>query len=168
MSRSCPIASDLVSATPWKSGVNQARARTGSGSCSIGKNVPLNRKSGVMMKRKTNAKDCSVLRDAVQAAIGMPNATPVRIAAGQARRTVGEFTAPNRNATVRKTPVTIPTRTMSQYRWPITMSRTPCGVPTIASNVLFHLNPANNGQDDSCVAVCIAWDASRPGARKTR
>ena len=56
-----------------------------SGSCSIGKNVPLNRNSGVMMKRNTNANDCSVLREAVHAAIGMPNATPVRIAAGQAR-----------------------------------------------------------------------------------
>ena len=48
------------------------------------------------------------------------------------------------------------------------MSREPCGVAIIASNVFFHLKPASTGHDDSCVAVCIACAASSPGARKTR
>ena len=48
----------------------------------------------------------------------------------------------------------------------MTMSRTPCGVWIIASNVLFHLKPAKSGHDDSMVAVCIAWAATRPGAEE--
>ena len=57
-----PSASSRVNATPWKSGVSQAIHSMASGSCSMGKNVPEKRKSGVMMKRKMNANDCSVLR----------------------------------------------------------------------------------------------------------
>ena len=47
------------------------------------------------------------------------------------------------------------------------MSRTPCGVPIMASNVLFQRKPAISGHDDSWVPVCIAWAAISPGARKT-
>jgi hypothetical protein len=35
----------------------------------------------------------------------------------------------------------------------------------MASNVLFHLNPANNGHVPSIVAVCMACAVSSPGAR---
>jgi hypothetical protein len=54
------------------------------------------------------------LRVAVHAAIGIPKATPVRIAAGHASRNVAEWTAPNTTMTARKTPVTIASRTISQ------------------------------------------------------
>ncbi len=44
----------------------------------------------------------------------MPNAMPVRIAAGQAKIAVGEVSAPKMKATIRNTPVTIASRTTSQ------------------------------------------------------
>ena len=47
-----PSDSARVSSTPWKSGVNQAMTWSGSGRLLIGKNVPENRKSGVIPKRK--------------------------------------------------------------------------------------------------------------------
>lgn len=103
-----------VNATPWNNGVNQATVWKNGGSCSIGKKVPLNRKSGVMMKRKMIANDCSFWRVAVHAAMGMAKATPVRIAAGQAKIAVGEVIAPKKNDTIRNTPVTMPMRTISQ------------------------------------------------------
>ena len=48
------------------------------------------------------------------------------------------------------------------------MSRTPCGVAIIASNVLFHLKPAKSGHDDFDRAGLHGLRApAGPGARKT-
>ena len=65
-----------MSSTPWNSGVSHATHSTESGSWVSGKNVPLNRKSGLMTKRKMALKPTSFFWVAVNAMRQALNATP--------------------------------------------------------------------------------------------
>src|SRR4026207_501213 len=82
-------------------GHEQRRGGGAGGSWLIGKNVRLNRNSGVMTKRKMIENDVSRSRVAVHAAIGIPKASPVRTAVGQARIVVQPVHAPKKSIVIR-------------------------------------------------------------------
>ena len=92
-----PSDSARVSATPWNSGVSQANAWSAAGSELIGKNVPENRKSGVIPNRKIVENLSGVFCVAEKAAIGAAKAIPVRTAAGIASTIERRFGGPERD-----------------------------------------------------------------------
>jgi len=82
--------------------VTHAIGRRKAGSWSIGKNVPENRNSGVMMKRNRMLKPPSPSWVAVNAKIGTAKAIPVRTVIGRASSTHHEPNDPNSAATPTK------------------------------------------------------------------
>src|SRR4029079_3900540 len=76
------------------------------GRLSIGKNVPLNRNSGVTPNRKIVANRSRLRCVAVKAMIGVANARPVSTADGTASTTRADLLAPNATITA---PNTAPT-----------------------------------------------------------
>src|SRR5258705_5238442 len=151
-----PSDSARVNATPWNSGVNQARTWSAAGSVLIGKNVPENRKSGVIPNRKIVEKRFGVFCVAAYAAIGPANAIPVRTAAGIARTIVGDAAAPNRTMTIVKMVEISVSRAAIQARLPNAMSRGEIGVAYIAWQTRLHSSPAMIGNVASNEADCIA------------
>ena len=67
----------------------------------IGKNVPENKKSGMIRSRRNTGNETSESWVAEYAAIGLANATAVRIAAGIAKMPHGDGTPPSTAATTR-------------------------------------------------------------------
>ena len=65
--------------------------------------MPLNRKSGLMTKRKIALKPTSFFWVAVNAIRHELKARPIRTLNGMARTAIGERGIPNRNSTTRKT-----------------------------------------------------------------
>ena len=148
--------------------MSQASAWSATGSVAIGKNVPENRKSGVMMKRKIVENRSGVFCVAANAAIGPAKAIPVRTAAGMANTISGDSAAPNTTMTIVKIVQTRVSRATIQTRLPRAMSRGEIGVAYIEWKIRFHWSPAMIGNIPSNEADCIADAASSPGARKTR
>ena len=98
-SRAAPIvpsARPRVSATPWYSGVSSAIGWRKSAAARSGRTCPLNRNSGVITNRNSRLKySVALAACAVNAAIGVANARPVRIAAGIASTIAGESRRPD-------------------------------------------------------------------------
>src|SRR6266852_2949368 len=130
-----PSARARLSSTPCQSGDSHAIGWIIAGRFEIGKNVPENRKSGVIPKRKS-ALNLSGLRCvAAKAAIGVEKARPVRTADGIARRISGEAAAPNSAITIVKLAAIAVSRIAIHVTLPMTMSRGEIGVAYIAWNV---------------------------------
>ena len=148
--------------------MSQATTWSAAGSELIGKNVPENRKSGVIPKRKIAANLLGVFWVAEKAAIGVANAIPVKTAAGMASTINGDSAAPNRTMTSVKIEQMSVSRAIIQAMFPSAMSRGEIGVAYMAWNVLLQTSPPMIGKVASNEAACIEVAASRPGARKTR
>ena len=142
------------------------------GSCSIGKNVPENRNSGVIPKRKRSVElrssRCCV---AEKAAIGVAKASPVRIAAGppsddrERRRATPEADHHER----RRSPATRGSRKREEGE----LAEDDAGDRDRASRaspgmVRTQMIAARIGKVDSPTAVCIACRGEQPGARNAR
>ena len=95
--------------------------------------MPLNRKSGLITKRKIALKPTSFFWVAVKAIRQALNARPMRIANGMASTASGVRTIPNRVSTTRKTAAREPMRKAVQPSSPPTMLRMLTGVDSIAS-----------------------------------
>src|SRR3954454_8025000 len=162
-----PSDSPRVKATPWNSGVSQAKAWSAAGSELIGKNVPENRNIGVMPNRKIVVNRFGVFCVAENAAIGPANASPVRTAAGIANTMSGDSAAPKRTMTSVKIEQIIVSRAVIQARLPRAMSRGVIGVAYIPWNTRLHSRPPMIWNIDSNDADCIAVAARSPGARNT-
>src|SRR5258705_7498827 len=121
-----------VRATPWNNGVSQASAWSAAGSDVIGKNVPENRNSGVIPKRKIAANLLGVFCVAENAAIGVAKAIPVRTAAGMASTMSGDSAAPKATITIVKIVQIMVSRATIQAILPRAMSRGVIGVAYIA------------------------------------
>ncbi len=96
-----PTASCRSRSTPWYSGVSCTNTRTGSGSVSSGKNVPLNRNIG-RITSWIRSKSCHVRMNDVAAIPTAANAKPIRRAPGTVRKISGDRTRPMTNITARK------------------------------------------------------------------
>jgi hypothetical protein len=148
--------------------MSQATGSMRSGSWSIGKNVPENRKSGVITKRNRTLNALSRFCVALNAKIGHANAMPVSTAAGSASSAPVGLMAPKATMTATNAAAEIVRRMALQPRSPRTRSRTPSGVASIASYVFHHVVLAITGNVFSKAPACIADAASSPGARKAR
>jgi len=95
--------------------------------------VPLNRKSGLMTKRKRAAKPESLWRVAAKPMIGAAKATPVSTANGMASSASGLRGIPNRVSTKRKTLAMVVRRNAIQLSSPMSRWWTSIGVARIAS-----------------------------------
>ena len=123
-----------MSARPrGKAGWRAATHWTCTGSWVSGKNVPLNRKSGLITKRKIQAKPASLRWVAAKLMIAALKATPVSTAAGIASTASRERGMANSHSTPRKTVEISTIRKPIQASSPPTMWRTLRGVASIAS-----------------------------------
>ena len=95
--RSCRASASRHRSTPCHSGESQAIGWRNDGRLSIGKNVPLNRNSGVIPNRKSVANWSGVRCVAVKAMIGVAKARPVSTAAGIASTISGERARPEQH-----------------------------------------------------------------------
>ena len=138
------------------------------GSLSIGKNVPLNRKSGVMPNRNSMLKGWSLFCVAVKAIIGAAKAIPVSIATGMARTASGEVTAPSTRMARKKRTESRVSRKTIHSRSPTSRSRALNGVLRAARYVFSQTILPMIGQADSNEAAIMAWVTSNAGAMKLR
>src|SRR5205823_3555088 len=113
-----PVIAPRHSSTPCHSGDSQQSRWSASGSCETGKNVPENRKSGMMPMRRTTGNRASVSCVAENAVSGAAKAVAQSAAAGMAKIPHGEITAPRIAATIRKIDAPTADRTVVQATTP--------------------------------------------------
>src|SRR6478735_4538097 len=100
--------------------------------------------------------------------IGSANARPVRTATGIIAMPRRMSVAPKMIITITNAVLTMVSRTIIHIEVPSTTWRAAMGVEIIDWKVRFQVMADMMGYIDSPAAVCIACDASRPGARNTR
>ena len=163
-----PMAMPRARDTPFQSGVAYAIGCRKVGSSVTGKNTPLKMNRGVMMKRLMAGKLASPVRVTVKAMMGSANASPVRMATGIIAMPRGMSVARKMTITMTNAVLTMARRTIIHRDVPVTTWNAEMGVEIIDWKVRFQVMADMMGYIASPAAVCIAWDASSPGARNTR
>src|SRR6476646_9863306 len=100
--------------------------------------------------------------------IGSAKASPVRTATGIMAIPLGMSVAWKMTITITKAVLTMASRTTIQSDVPVTTWNAEMGVEIIDWKVRFQVIADWMGYIASPAAVCIAWDASNPGARNIR